>query len=82
MLAGSGDAGREVVVDGVTGRTVDPTDPEDLLRGILDVSGEQAGRMGRAGRDRFTAHFRYERFLERFSEQVYQVMSRSGAIAQ
>jgi phosphatidylinositol alpha-1,6-mannosyltransferase len=73
VLAGSGDAGAEVVVDGQTGRTVDPTRPKELLQGILDVSGPQGEAWGQAGKERFEAHFTYEKFLERFSHQVRAV---------
>jgi glycosyltransferase involved in cell wall biosynthesis len=73
VLAGSNDAGCEVVVDGLTGRTVDPTNPNELLQGVLDVSGERAEKFGQAGRQRFAAHFSYDRFLDRFSRHVAEV---------
>jgi phosphatidylinositol alpha-1,6-mannosyltransferase len=73
VLASCRDAGGEVVVDGVTGRAVDPTKPDDLLQGILDVSGPRAEEMGRASYQRFQENFRYERFLERFVECVRSV---------
>jgi phosphatidyl-myo-inositol dimannoside synthase len=73
VLAGSGDAGREVVTEGVTGRAVDPTNPRDLLEGILDVSGDWAVAMGQAGYQRFQDHFRYERFLDRLTQHVRSV---------
>jgi phosphatidylinositol alpha-1,6-mannosyltransferase len=75
VLAGATDAGAEVVIDGVTGRTVNPENPEELLQGILDVSGEQAEPMGRAGRERFEKQFCYERFFERFSQHLGEVLS-------
>jgi phosphatidyl-myo-inositol dimannoside synthase len=73
VLAGSTDAGAEVVVDGVTGRTVDPVNPQALLEGLLDVSGDRAGQMGQAGRRRFQECYSYERFRERFSHCLDKV---------
>jgi phosphatidylinositol alpha-1,6-mannosyltransferase len=70
VLAGSRDAGGEVVVDGVTGRAVDAGNSAELLQGILDVSGPRAEAMGLAGFQRFQDHFSYERFLARFSQQI------------
>jgi phosphatidylinositol alpha-1,6-mannosyltransferase len=70
ILAGTTDAGAEAVVDGITGRVVDPADSRALLNGILDVSGDQAAAMGEAGRQRFLEHYRYERFLDRFCNQL------------
>jgi glycosyltransferase involved in cell wall biosynthesis len=70
VLAGSTDAGREVVADGVTGRTVSGQDPQELLSGILDVLGPRGAAMGLAGRQRFFEHFSYQRFYERFTEQL------------
>jgi phosphatidylinositol alpha-1,6-mannosyltransferase len=70
VLAGDADAAREVVVDGVTGRTVDAACPTDLLDGILDVCGAQADHFGRAGRQRYLECFTYERFVRRFGAHV------------
>jgi phosphatidylinositol alpha-1,6-mannosyltransferase len=66
VLAGIQDAGREVVVDGATGRTADPLDAGQLLQGVLDVSGPRAASMGEAGRRRFQECYTYEAFLKRF----------------
>lgn len=68
VLAGRLDAGREVVLDGETGRTVDAGDSAELLAGILDVSGPRAEAMGAAGRERFDTCFSFERFTDRFKE--------------
>jgi phosphatidylinositol alpha-1,6-mannosyltransferase len=81
VLAGSGDAGREVVMDGVTGRTVDPTNPVELLQGVLDVSGDKATKMGQAGYQRFQEHFRYERFLDRLTEHVRSVCCAKSVVS-
>jgi glycosyltransferase involved in cell wall biosynthesis len=78
VLAGNSDAGREVVVDGVTGRTVDSRDEAQLLRGILDVSGPRSEEMGAAGRKRFEESFDYPAFLERFSRHMDTTLSPTG----
>jgi phosphatidylinositol alpha-1,6-mannosyltransferase len=78
VLAGSMDAGREVVVDGQTGRTVSGQDPEELLAGILDVLGERGRALGLAGRERFLEHFSYPRFYERFTEQLERTVGRTA----
>ena len=82
VLAGSLDAGREVVLDGITGRTVDPTNAEELVAGILDVSGEKAEQMGIAGLERFEQHFCYEKFVARFSRHVREVVEGRGRRAE
>lgn len=79
VLAGATDAGREVVVDGVTGRSVDAQVPGELLQGVLDVTGDGAEGMGRAGRDRFDSTFSYAPFLKRFSGVIENVMGRPMA---
>jgi glycosyltransferase involved in cell wall biosynthesis len=76
VLAGDKDAGREVVVDGVTGRTVDPLDEAAILRGVLHVSGPQSHDMGAAGRRRFAEHFDYAPFLVRFSRHLEEILAR------
>ena len=70
VLAGDSDAGREVVVDGVTGRTVDARNKPQLLDGILEVSGERALEMGAAGRRRYEEQFCYEVFAQRLTEHI------------
>jgi glycosyltransferase involved in cell wall biosynthesis len=76
VLAGDKDAGREVVVDGLTGRTVDPLDEAELFCGVLDVSGPSAEEMGAAGRRRFEEQFDYDRFLGRFSRHLEEILAR------
>jgi glycosyltransferase involved in cell wall biosynthesis len=72
VLAGSQDAGREVVVDGVTGRMVDARDPEQLVAGILDVSGEHSAEMGQAGKRRLNEQFSYSAFRDRLRRLLDQ----------
>lgn len=74
VLAGSNDAGAEVIVDGKTGRTVDPTDPKQLLAGLLDITGPSARAYGEAGRHRFLERFTAEHFRERFVGQVREIL--------
>jgi len=81
VLAGDKDAGREVVVDGVTGRTVDPLDEGELLRGILEVSGPRSEDMGTAGRRRFEDYFDYPAFLSRFSRTLDEILTRPREVA-
>lgn len=67
VLAGAGDAAREVIVDGVTGRTVDPQNQGQLVEAILEIGGPKGVTMGQAGYDRFHSLFCYEQFLTRFA---------------
>ncbi|HVS13040.1 MAG TPA: glycosyltransferase family 4 protein [Thermoanaerobaculia bacterium] len=59
-----GTVAEEIVVDGVTGRLVDPAAPEELAAAIVDLVGdpEQARRLGAAGRKRLAERFPYARF--------------------
>lgn len=76
VLTGSGDAGAEVIRDRVTGRAVDPTNPDELVEGLLDVTGPNAAAYGEAGRRRFEELFTYERFRERFHGIVRELADR------
>lgn len=76
VLAGNSDAGREIVIDGVTGRTVDPLDSETLRHAILDVCGPNADRMGVEGRRRFETHFTFGAFRRRFAAAIHGTRSR------
>jgi len=78
VLAGSTDAGQEVVVNGVTGRVVSGLQADELLAGVLDVVGECGPAMGAAGRQRYHDHFAYSRFFERFTQHLESVV-RSGS---
>jgi phosphatidylinositol alpha-1,6-mannosyltransferase len=79
VLAGSTDAGREVVADGDTGRVVSGQDPDELLSGILDVLGERGAAMGFAGKRRYLERFSYPRFYDRFTEQIERVTDCAGS---
>lgn len=73
VLTSRQDAGAELIVDGVTGRAVDPMNTEQLLQGILEITAPRAEAMGRAGCQRFQEQYCYERFLHRFMQQVTSV---------
>ncbi len=79
VLTSNQDAGAEVIVDGVTGRAVDPADPDEMLRGILELTGPRAEAMGQAGRECFQEQFCYEHFVRRLMGQVEMVRNRVGA---
>ncbi|MEX1367242.1 MAG: glycosyltransferase family 4 protein [Nannocystaceae bacterium] len=56
----------ELVVDGTTGRLVPPRDPASLSRALAHLLDDPAARarMGKAGRQRYEAHFSFEHQLE------------------
>lgn len=82
VLAGSGDAGPEVVVDHVTGRTVDPTTEDELLGGLVEVLGPKAELMGQAGRERFQEEFSYQAFVERLAKHYRGLIEGPGRPAE
>ena len=63
----------EVVEDGVTGRLVEPGDPESLAAAVLAVLGERE-RMGAAGRERARRWH-----ADRYAERVAAVLERVAA---
>jgi phosphatidyl-myo-inositol dimannoside synthase len=75
VLAGCSDAGAEVLVDGITGRAVDPTNADKLLAALLDVTGPNAGAYGEAGRQRFLEQFTYDHFRKRLIAEVRGLLS-------
>lgn len=78
VLAGSGDAGPEVVVDHVTGRTVGPTSEDELLGGLVEVLGPKAELMGQAGRERFQEEFSYQAFVKRLAKHYRGLIEGPG----
>lgn len=58
----------EIVVDGVTGRLVDPLNPERIADAIHEALSDfgRSRRMGEAGYRRFTEHFTAGAFVDRF----------------
>lgn len=61
------DAAGDVIVDGETGRLVDPGKREQLAAAIVSLlqNDDLRRRMGAAGRRRFEAEFTFERFRDR-----------------
>lgn len=77
-LAARGGAADEVIVDGETGRLVDPEDREALaaaLQGLLG-SPETARRMGAAGKIRWQREFGYPRFRDRLAGHLDRLTGR------
>ncbi len=66
VLAGSTDAGAEIIPDRVAGRVVDPTNQDQLLEAILDVTGPNAAAYGAAAYQWFLDRFTYAHFRDRF----------------
>ncbi len=77
VLTGSTDAGAEVIRDRVTGRAVDPRSSDELLDGLLDVTGPNAEPYGRAGRTLFDAQFTLGHFRDRFSHLIRRLLESS-----
>ena len=69
---------RELVVDGVTGFLIPPSDSDALVEKLawLEANREQALAMGREGRKRIEAEFSVARMVERASEIYSEVMNR------
>lgn len=65
VLAGVDDSAKEIVLDRETGRTIDPRRPDEVLRGVLDVTDPANARWGDAGRRRFEGQFSFEAFADR-----------------
>ncbi|HEV7670159.1 MAG TPA: glycosyltransferase family 4 protein [Thermoanaerobaculia bacterium] len=77
-LAARGSAADEVVLDGETGRLVDPDDRDELataLAHLLD-SPETALRMGAAGKIRWQREFGYPRFQDRLAGHLDRLTGR------
>jgi glycosyltransferase involved in cell wall biosynthesis len=57
----------EAVADGVTGRLVEPADPDALAEGIIELltETEKARRLGRAGRERILREFSVQTMVDR-----------------
>ncbi len=58
----------ETVVDGVTGMLADPLDPREMAARLVELWSAPAlcDALGAAGRERYRAHFTFDRFMERF----------------
>jgi glycosyltransferase involved in cell wall biosynthesis len=62
---------QEVVIDRVTGRMVEPNDPDQLAAAILSIGKTLRREMGANARERFLEAFRIERTVEEL-HQVYE----------
>lgn len=66
-IGSSADAAGDVIVEGETGRLVDPADRQALANAIVALLADESlrNRMGAAGRRRFEAEFTFDRFRDR-----------------
>lgn len=78
-IAGTEDAGPEVVEHGVTGLLVPPSDRDAIAQAVIDLLGDSQRRraMGEAGRARFLSEFSFERFRERLEGLIRGGFARS-----
>jgi phosphatidylinositol alpha-1,6-mannosyltransferase len=67
VLTSNCDAGQEVIVDGETGRVVDPGDRAAIADAVIELASERAEAMGRAGQVRYQQRFSYQPFFDRFA---------------
>ncbi len=69
----------EVVLDGTTGRLVEPADPAALARGLCELAsdGELRRRLGRAGRTRVRERFGLDRMVDE-TLAIYAEIARSS----
>jgi phosphatidyl-myo-inositol dimannoside synthase len=77
-LAARGSAADEVIVDGETGRLVNPDSREELAAGLSLLLGspEIARRMGAAGKVRWQGEFGYARFRDRLPDHLDRLTGR------
>jgi glycosyltransferase involved in cell wall biosynthesis len=73
----------EVVVDGITGLLVPPSDPDTLAQAITILLRDSGLRhkMARAGRERVAKHFAVKRMVEQ-TEQLYEQLLMEGVTNQ
>lgn len=78
-LAARGSAADEVIVDGETGRLVDPEDREEIAASLRLLLGspETARRMGEAGRLRWRREFGYALFRDRLAGHLDRLTGRT-----
>ncbi|MFC7956107.1 glycosyltransferase family 4 protein [Rhodococcoides kroppenstedtii] len=69
VVAGRSGGAPETVIEGVTGRTVDGTDVEDVTRSVVEVLRDRdaAAAMGAAGRDFVTTEWRWDDLAARLA---------------
>jgi glycosyltransferase involved in cell wall biosynthesis len=73
------DGAREVVITGETGYLLPPKSIDELTDALVTLAGDPAlrERLGRAGRERFTDQFRYERMTAEIRKVYERVLSKS-----
>ena len=66
-IGGADDAAREVIEDGATGMLVPAADRDAVAQAVISLLGDTARRraMGEAGRQRYEAHFGFDKFRGR-----------------
>jgi phosphatidylinositol alpha-1,6-mannosyltransferase len=71
-IASRVDGGDEVVLDGRTGLLVDPGNLEDIRQAATRLLGDAdlAAQLGKAGRERFDAQYRFRHFRARLAERL------------
>jgi len=67
----------EVVLDGVTGRLVDPYDPREVAQAVVDIYDDLPAleAMGSAGAERARALFSFTAFLDRFEAVLHRAVA-------
>lgn len=72
----------EIVIDGVTGKLVPPSDPQRLAAALVEVGRDPAlwQRWGRAGRERVEAHFDVRRMVADYETLYRQLMVQTQAV--
>jgi glycosyltransferase involved in cell wall biosynthesis len=72
---------REIVIEGKTGRLVEPNSAESLASALLELAADPTSveQLGAAGRDRFLSHFTTsvmtKRLMSAFDAQLYSLRS-------
>lgn len=81
VIAARGSAAEEIVVEGATGRLVDPQDRAELAGAVAKLLAEpkRADTMGAAGRKRYLEEFGYEAFYRRMEGLLERLCAGSTA---
>ncbi|MCA9054500.1 MAG: glycosyltransferase [Planctomycetaceae bacterium] len=70
----------EIVVEGETGRLVEPLNPDAIAAGVVTMCRERPRweEMGRAGRDRVEQHFEIGRMIRNYEALYEEVVAEAG----
>jgi glycosyltransferase involved in cell wall biosynthesis len=81
VIAARGSAAEEIVVEGATGRLVDPENRAELAGAVANLLAEpkRAKVMGEAGRKRYLEEFGYEAFYRRMEGLLERLCAGSTA---